>query len=115
MFCILTACEQNVTEIKRTPNTDGSIDAVIAIKETGATVATPTEIYLVSHGQKIQGQPVFRADNVEKLALIWDNAIELRIRAKVARVFLNEKSTQITTGAKPTQSITIKLDIDDLR
>lgn len=101
--------------MQRISNASGSVDAVIAIKETGATVATPTEIYVVPKGEKVKGDPIFRADNVEGLSLIWNGESKLIIRAEKARVFLQSKTLKVDVPGKQSQTVSMQLAIKDLR
>jgi hypothetical protein len=111
----LVACSNKITETQRISNISNSIDAVLAIKETGATVAIPTEVYLLPKGQQIHGEPVFRADNVEGLKLIWDGESTLKIHAEKARVFLHSSSLKIDAPDRKSQLVSIQLAIKDLR
>ena len=107
-FFMLNACFNEIVEQQRISNSSGTVDAVIAIKETGATVATPTEIYLVKKGEKVKRDPVFRADNVEQLVVIWEGESKLTIHAEKARVFLIVESLEIETNNKKNQPVTIQ-------
>lgn len=111
---MLTACTPDAREIARTPNASGQIDAVIAVRETGATVATPSEIYIVSKGQAISGEAVFRADNVEGLQVVWSSDVALTIRADKARVFLR-KSTQRVDADSKAQQVEVRYEIREER
>ena len=111
----LFSCSNKVTEMQRVSNALQSIDAVIAIKETGATVATPTEIYVVPNGEKVKGDPIFRADNVEGLTLTWDGESKLIIRAEKARVFLQSEMFTVNFPGKQSQAVSVQLVIKDLR
>lgn len=100
---ILVGCAPTVRETGRVTSPDGRHDAVLAIKETDATVATPTVVYVVPQGrQKLPRKPVFLADHVENAELTWDSAKVLRIRAKRARIFREVKSIR---------GVTVQLDI----
>jgi hypothetical protein len=95
----LSACSAKVSETQRLTNPAGTIDAVTAIRETDATVATPTEIYLVRRGAQISGaQPVFRADKLDGLSLTWKSDSYLLIRARVARVFVRRTNYAVGFG-----------------
>ena len=111
----LVACSNEVREMQRVSNASRSIDAVIAIKETGATVATPTEIYVVPSGGEVKGAPIFRADNVEGLVLTWDGESKLIIRAEKARVFLQSGTSRVDVPGKQSRAIGVELAIKDLR
>lgn len=79
-------------EIKRSTAPNALIDAVWVERQTDATVATPTEVYLVSRGKPISNKPVFRCDQVKDMKLTWLDENTLKISASEARVFLNESS-----------------------
>jgi hypothetical protein len=91
----MAGCSPVVRELSRLPNPDGSVDAVTAIKETDATVATPTEVYVVGHGQPLSHDPVFRADNVDGLSLLWTSDRRLVVHAANARVFLRRATVEV--------------------
>lgn len=88
MFLIVVACSFKSLEIIRLSNPSNEIDAIIALRETDTTVATPTEICLVQIQSKISGEPVFRADRVDGLRVFWEGDRVLKVRADKARVFL---------------------------
>lgn len=105
----LSACSAKVSETQRLTNSSGTIDAIMAIRETDATVATPTEIYLVRHGAKISGaQPIFRADKIDGLSLKWKSDSYLLIRARMARVFVRRANYNVGSG----QNITVGFSVE---
>jgi hypothetical protein len=105
----LSACSPKVSETGRFANPSGTIDAVTAIRETNATVATPTEVYLVGKGARISGAPVFRADNLEGLRVTWTDEARLVIHANKARVFLKQDSKVVALDSRKIQ---VKIDLD---
>lgn len=106
----MTSCIDNsATELSRVSN--GAVDAILAIKNTDATVATPTEVYIVAKGGKLNSSPIFRADKVEGLVLIWEGESVLIIRADKARIFLKTPSIEIETTSKKLVKVTIRLEI----
>lgn len=111
----LLACSSRITEVQRISNTQKSLDAVVAIREVGATVATPTEIYVVLHGQEVKSEPVFRADNVEALNVAWIDNSRLLITADSARVFLATDSTKISSSGEEEKNVSIKMEVKDLQ
>lgn len=116
LLLFLGACSVEITEMQRISNPAAPVDAVVAIKETDATVATPTEVYVLPKGMKVSGDPVFRADNVEALRLVWNSESELTIHADKARVFLKLPGTKINVPGKAQElTVDIRLDIRDLR
>jgi hypothetical protein len=102
------------TEISRVPNSNGTIAAVVAEVETGATVGTITEIYLVTRGEKISGDYIFAADKVENMKLIWSEPNVLIVKALQARIFFSAKDKLIKLENNENQNITIKFDIQNL-
>lgn len=107
---LMTSCIDNsATELSRVSN--GAVDAILAIKNTDATVATPTEVYIVAKGGKLNSSPIFRADKVEGLVLIWEGESVLIIRADKARIFLKTPSIEIETTSKKLVKVTIRLEI----
>lgn len=90
MLTSLVACTVETNEISRLPNPAKEIDAVVALRETGATVATPTEIYIVKLLSKIESDPVFRADKIEGLKISWEGNEVVVVHADKARVFLRK-------------------------
>lgn len=108
------ACSNEVMEKQRIPNASGTIDAIIAIRETGATVVTPTEIYVVRKGEKPSGNPIFRADNVEGLAVTWSGDSTVIIQADKARVFLQTKNLSVDAPGKMEFLVKVQLVIKDL-
>lgn len=111
----LTACANQITELQRATNASKSLDAVVAVKETDATVATPTEIFVVPSGQKAKDNPVFRADNIEGLVVSWENESNLIIRAKKARVFLDRETVVIDIPGSGKEAISVNLQIMERR
>ncbi|MCA9793432.1 MAG: hypothetical protein KC910_16595, partial [Candidatus Eremiobacteraeota bacterium] len=85
----LTGCAAPTKELGRTPSPDNKLDAILAIKETGATVSTPTQVYVVNHGERLGPNlnPVLKADHVEEMELVWNSDSELVVRAKKARLW----------------------------
>jgi hypothetical protein len=106
----VVACSTKSTELTRLSNPTNSVDAVIALRETDATVATPTEIYLVKTRSKIDGDPVFRADKVEGLKIFWDGSNVLKIHADKARVFLRLASQEVNMNDR-TGRIEVRYEI----
>ncbi|CCF97648.1 exported hypothetical protein [Ralstonia solanacearum K60] len=109
------ACTPKITEVARVPSPNGLVDAVSAARETDATVATPTEIYLAGRGQSIEGAPVFRADKVVGLRLTWDGDAQLVIYADVARVFLYSPQAEVEVSGAGKKPVDVRLDIKDRR
>lgn len=93
-------CSPKRTEIGRVTNPTRSLDAVLVLRETGATVATPTEIFLTSVGGRPTGDPIFRADKVEGLRAEWMAADVLRISAQAARTFVEQAEFPIHVGGR---------------
>lgn len=109
----LTTCGQETKELERLSNPDGTLDAIISVRETDATVATPTEIYVGTKGSKIQGDVIFRADHVDGLQVVWPESGKLVIRAKTARIFLEPKGSSIDVPGYAKKKITVVLEVGD--
>ncbi len=93
-----TGCAPRVRELSRQSSPDNSIEAVTAVKETDATVDTPSEVYLVQRGGQLPAEPAFRADHVGGLSVRWLSNDRLAIHAAAARVFLKSASVRINTA-----------------
>jgi hypothetical protein len=89
---LLAACSPKITEVSRVRDPSGRLDAIVVIRETDATVATPTEIFVRPAGLAAKGEPIFDADKVEGLKVDWLAADVLRVRAQEARSFLEQKT-----------------------
>jgi hypothetical protein len=88
MVVTLNGCGKPPTrEIARIQSPDAVVDAVLAERAVGATVATPSEVYIVPHGGKIEGGPLLRADNMRDLKLTWKQPRLLEVRYSKGRVF----------------------------
>ena len=96
-------CSPKVRELARVASPDNTVEAVMAIKETDATVATPTEVYLVGRGQSLPSDPVFRADHVDGLSVHWTSARHLVVHASNARVFLRQGTMAVPSQAGASQ------------
>ena len=79
-------------EQQRTPAPNEGLDAVVTERETDATVATPTEVFLVPTGEKVSGEPIWLADHAEGVQVVWHGPIHLEIRAPKARTFRHTPS-----------------------
>jgi hypothetical protein len=103
LLCILllTGCAPTVEEVSRVGTQDRLVDAVVCIRQTDATVSTPTEIYLLPAGEKPSGDPVFRADKVVGLVATWTSNNSLQIEAKEARVFVKRDVAEIAINGLP--------------
>lgn len=108
---VVACTPKAVEEVERVSSPNGLVDAVSAERLTDATVATPTEVYLVASGQSI-GLPVFSADKVEGLRVTWDGDSQLIIRANVARVFIHSPKAVVRL-LHGNQAIDVRLDISD--
>ncbi|MDR6679156.1 hypothetical protein [Pseudomonas oryzihabitans] len=110
LILTVSSCGYDYKEILRVTNADGTVDAVAIDLLTGATVATPTKIYVGSKGFEIKGEPVFVADYVEGLTMVWHGDSRLVIRAKRARVFSFVGSVGVESG-EGVKKISITLEI----
>jgi hypothetical protein len=109
----LSGCSPNLVEISRVNSTDQQAVVIVANRETSATVPTPTELYLVAFGGKPEGEPFWRADNVEGLNISWLSKHVVVVTARRARVFRAERSSEVTKvkGAR-SEKIEIQYRID---
>ena len=106
----LIGCSPRISETGRFPSPSGEIDAITAIRETGATVATPTEVYLLPRGNSVSGEPILRADKVEGLVITWKGDTQIIIHAKTARVFLAQTKAVVVLNSHE-QVVSVDLDI----
>lgn len=96
-----------IVEAGRFPSPDGILEAVIATRATDATVATPTEIYIIPRGGNVTGEPFFRADHVTDISVTWQDRERLSVQAAEARPFRQEATQKI---AAKHGNRTVKLD-----
>lgn len=109
---LLTGCgEPSVSEVSRLSDVSNSVDVVVAIRNTDATVATPTEVYLLPKAAKPKGDPIFRADQVDDLRVSWSGSSELTIQAKEARPFVSRADYQVKLPSGEVKRIAIRLVI----
>jgi hypothetical protein len=92
---LLTGCAPSLEEVSRVRSPDGLLDAAIFVRQTGATVPTPTEIYVLTAGGIPSGDPVWRADKVVGLKVDWTSVSSLRMQAVEARVFLRHDLIEV--------------------
>src|SRR4051794_15966339 len=110
MCGLVAACSPPpFVETQRVKSPSSTLDVVIGERQTDATVATPTEVFVVKAGEAVAGEPIFRADHVSDLVAIWNSDRELLLRAEAARVFLY--SPKVVLGAGELHTVEIKLDI----
>ena len=88
VLVVVAGCAPAFEEVQRLGSQDKALDAVVFKRQTNATVATPTEIYVLPAGGGPSGEPVWRADMVVGLVVSWTSADSVQIEAKEARVFL---------------------------
>ncbi len=74
-------------ELSRITSSDSIVDAVLVERLTGATVATPDEVYIVPKGGVPKGEPLFRCDHAENLSVHWAGQRVLTIQYSKARIF----------------------------
>lgn len=106
-----SGCTNEYAELSRVSNTDNSIDVVLANRETGATVATPTEIFVVPKGSERLEGAVFRADKVAGATLTWESETQVTIHADAARVFLYSSTVEVRGAKGELKTVRIQLDI----
>lgn len=83
----LQGCSADTSEKQRISSPDGSFQALIIEKRTGATVSTPTEVYVVLPGKSAGKSAVFVADKVEGATVRWIAPRVLEIGYARARIF----------------------------
>jgi hypothetical protein len=76
-------------EVKRATSPDGVVDIVVTSKDdVSATVATPTELYIVKRGEAWnEHSPILKGDNLEGLEANWQSPRQLEIGIQQGRVF----------------------------
>jgi hypothetical protein len=85
---VSSACSKpSMQEISRITSPDSVVDAVLIERGVGATVATPSEIYIVPKGGKVTGEPLLRGDHMDKLTLIWKQSRLLEVSYAKGRIF----------------------------
>lgn len=106
----LSSCGYDYKEVARVPNPSGNVEAVAIELLTGATVATPTKVYVGGRGSEMKGDPVLIADHMDGLVMAWNGDENLVIKAEKARVFsfTNWVGVRTSEGEK---KITIGLDV----
>ena len=108
----ILGCTPILEEIDRVKSPGGQFDAVVFIRQTDATVASPIEIHILPVGGRVNGKPVWRADKVSGMKLSWESAYSLRISAAEARVFLvDESATVYSQKMKKTCTMSIVYSI----
>lgn len=103
----MAGCADSLTEDQRIPSPTRAFDAVVATKATGATVPTPTEVFVVRSGAQISGDPAFLADKVEDLRVSWASDSVVVIHARAARVFSHVSPISVESGRS-----TVKVELD---
>jgi len=76
-----------IKEIARITSPDSLVDAVLAERGVDATVATPSEVYIVPKGGHPVGQPLLRADHMQGLTLVWRQPRLLELHYTKGRIF----------------------------
>ncbi len=98
-------------EVSRTTNPVGSVDAVIVERETD--LADPSvEVFLIPQGDKLSGQPVFRADKVVAMQAIWESSTQLVVSANFARISKNLPSSEVVVAGGRKENISIRYGIE---
>lgn len=89
LVCI-TSCgsQPERREMQRVTSPDKRVDAVLVQRGTGATTATPMELYLVSSGLDWRKEsPLLRGDKFDGFKIIWKHSRFLEIHYKKGRIF----------------------------
>jgi hypothetical protein len=102
----------SISEIKRVSNFDGSLEAVLANRETGATDSTPVLVYIVPKGFIIadNAEPVLTALDVDSIDLIWLKNDRLLIKSNEAIIYSFSGYTYIHT--KDMIKVYVGLNVD---
>jgi hypothetical protein len=79
--------ESSMQELSRVTSPDSVVDAVLAQRATGATVATPYEVYIVPKGAKPSGEPLLRSDKMHDISVRWKQPRFLEIHYTSGRIF----------------------------
>ena len=102
---LMAACDppRQVDIVARLVSPDGQIDAVHAQPKTDATVGFVDWVYIVPHGAKLSGKPIFIADHVSPdLAVEWSSS-RLTIKADSARVFTSVPEAEVGGRVTPVE------------
>jgi len=82
----LNPCQEK--EILRKTSQDNFVDYVVIEKGCGATASTNTIVYIVPKGRSVDKfHPVFIADHVDGLEVIWLESKQMLIAYAEARIF----------------------------
>lgn len=91
LMSILAGCGRTSTdgkEIARVTSPDGRVDAIVIEVRTGATVPTPTELYISPKGAKpILDDLVLRGDHFENVSVRWESDKLLELSYSAARIY----------------------------
>lgn len=110
VMVFLAACAPKVEERSRVTSPSKKVDAVIAVRDTGATVATPTVIYLLAANAPIIGDPMIVADGVEGLSLEWVDDATLIINADTARLF-KKPDAPVAVPGTAVAPVTVRIQV----
>ncbi len=109
----MVGCTPTLEEVNRVRSPDGLLDVATVIRQTDATVAMPTEIYVLPAGGTPSGDPVWRADKVSGMKISWKSAVSLKLEAAEARVFLKSDSVEVVPmGGGGKRKVTIVYQIE---
>lgn len=92
-FLLMTGCTDDsdlcsLDQVKSEVSRDGKINAVVMIKDCGATTSAAYYIFLSAVDDYFDKEnPVFLADRVEDLSITWIKNYELLITYSSARIF----------------------------
>lgn len=91
LSALMAPCPPPCRELSRVSNPWLPVDAVIAERLSGATVATPTLVFVVSKGEPIPDNGAFLCDHARGVNVAWTAANRLEVSAESARVFQEDK------------------------
>lgn len=107
----LAGCGADVRELSRVSNSTGTVDAVVVEPKADGTAAALTELYLMPKGDKVSGDPIFRADQVAGLKLNWDGALSLKVHADHAQVLLKRERVNVYVLGPGSQFVHVGYDV----
>jgi hypothetical protein len=118
------SCAWGLTELSRSPNPSGTLDAVIIQANGGATTTYVTEVYIKRAKRPVMTDDIFgrhdpdlifSSDYADKLSVRWLDDNNLLVTARKARVYRNDKTKTLSDGkTRRTVSIEYRMRTDHL-
>lgn len=97
---VMCACRGELSERARVTSPDGKLQAIVAERSSGATVATPVELYVVPSNGTLSGEPLLVGDRFANLRPVWKGPNFLEVQYDKGRVF---KFTNFWQPSNPEQ------------